>query len=412
MLKDIGRFGYVPPEEAGMDNQILSGIDSIAAKAIRQGAMPGCEILVAKDNKVVLQKAYGYQTYDSLLPVASRSIYDLTSLTKVSGALPCLMKLYEEGLFDLDATMGTYLPYFKRGNKKTLTFREILAHQAGLVPWIPYWKTAIKKNGKFKRKTLSHSRTEDFNYEIADGLYLYKDFKQKIFKQIRKSKLGEKKYLYSGLIFYVFPDIIQAITGQQYKDYLYTSFYEPLGASTLVYNPLQKFDIARIVPTEYDSLFRKTQVHGKVHDEGAAMMAGVSSNAGLFADANDLAKLFQMYCNFGRYGEYEFLNEETMAEFTRCQYPENDNRRALGFDRPMEHPVPDGNTAVSVSQQSFGHSGFTGTFAWADPTYNIVYIFLSNRVYPTRNNRKLYDLNIRTNIQQVIYDAMMPAKQE
>ncbi|NJN27453.1 MAG: serine hydrolase [Cyclobacteriaceae bacterium] len=404
-LPGLGRFAYTLPEAAGLNSAQLGIIDSIATAGIRSRAMPGCQILVAKDNQVVYQKSFGYHTYDSLREVRNDDLYDLASLTKVSGALPCLMKLYEEGKFDLDAPLGTYLKYYKRGNKKEITFREILAHQAGLVAWIPYWKSAIKKNGKYRRKTMDDKVSEKYPYEIAEGIYLHKDYKKKIYKQIKKSELGEKKYLYSGLMFFLFPDIIEAISGEKYMDYLYNNFYKPLGANTLTYHPVDNFALSRIVPTEYDSLFRHAQIHGRVHDEGAAMMAGVSSNAGLFANANDLAKLFQMYCNYGEYGGTRYLKEATVREFARCQYPENENRRGLGFDRPMPRPVVNGNTAVSVSQSSFGHTGFTGTFAWADPKYKLVYIFLTNRVYPTRENTRLYEQNIRTNIQQVIYDA-------
>ncbi len=405
-IPSLGRFEYSYPEAVGLNRLVMNRIDSIAQFAIQQKATPGCQILVAKDNQVVYQKSFGYHTYDSLRKVNDSDLYDLASVTKVSGALPGLMKLYEEGKFDLDATLGTYVKYFRRGNKKDLTFREILAHQSGLIPYISYWQTAIRKNGKYRWRTLSTKQSDRFPYEVADGLFLHRKYKNKIYRQIRKSKLGEKKYLYSGLTFLIFPEIIQNISGQKYQDYLYENFYKPLGATTLTYNPLEKFDLDRIVPTEYDSLFRKSQIQGKVHDEAAAMMEGISSNAGLFADANDLAKLWQMYCNYGVYGGKRYLEEETLREFTRCQYPENDNRRALGFDRPLPEPRPGGNTAVSASQSSFGHTGFTGIFAWADPEYNLVYVFLSNRVYPTRENTKLYELNIRTDIQQVIYDAM------
>ncbi len=405
-VTQLGTFKYSPPEAVGLDVLYLKKIDSIVCQSIKEKAIPGCQVLVARNNQVVYKKSFGYHTYDSLHEVKDSDLYDLASLTKVSGALPGLMKLSEEGKFDLDTTLGTYLPYFKKGRKKALTFREILAHQAGLKSWIPYWKTAIRKNGKYRRKTLSDSKTDDYTYEIAEGLFLHNAYKDNIYKQIRKSKLGEKQYLYSGLIFYVFPDIIEAITGENYTDYIYTNFYKPLGATTLTYRPEDKFDLNSIVPTEYDSLFRKGQIHGKVHDEGAAMMKGISSNAGLFANANDLAKLFQMYCNYGTYGGHTFLKEETIREFTSIQYADNENRRGLGFDRPLSQPHENGNTAKSVSQLSFGHSGFTGTFAWADPEYHLVYIFLSNRVYPTRENTKLYKLNVRTNIQEIIYKAM------
>jgi len=406
-LDHVGRFSYLNPEAAGLDGNILIKIDSIVEMAIKEKAIPGCEILVAKDSKVIFKRSYGFHTYDSLRQVTDNDLYDLASVTKVSGALPALMKLYQEGKFDLEANLGTYLKYYKRGNKKKLTFREILAHQAGLYPYIVYWQTAIKKNGKYKRKTLNTASNEDYQYEIAPGLYLHKDYKKKIYKQIRKSKLGEKKYLYSGLSFLLYPDIVEAITGEDFQDYISKNFYDPLGAYSITYNPLDKFPLDQIVPTEYDSLFRKLQIHGTVHDEAAVMLEGVSTNAGLFANANDLAKLYQMYCNYGTFGGREYLNEETVKEFTRCQFPENGNRRALGFDRPLPEPHENGNTAIATSQLSFGHTGFTGTFVWADPVYNLVYIFLSNRVYPTRKNSKLYDMNVRTNIQQVIYDAMI-----
>lgn len=405
-VNQLERFAYTLPEEVGLDGDYFKKIDSIVYQSIKGKAIPGCQVLVARNNKVVYKKSFGYYTYDSLRKVVDSDLYDLASLTKVSGALPGLMKLYEEEKFDLDTTLGTYLPYFHKRNKKDLTFREILAHQAGLKSWIPYWKTTIKKNGKYRRKTLSSTESVDYPYEITEGLFLHKDYKDKIYKQIRKSKLGEKKYLYSGLIFYIFPDIIETITGEKYTDYMYANFYKPLGATSLTYNPLEKIDLDRIVPTEYDSVFRKTQIHGKVHDEGAAMMAGISSNAGLFANANDLAKLFQMFCNYGTYGGHKYLDEETVREFSSVQYPDNENRRGLGFDRPLLKPHVNGNTAKSVSQLSFGHSGFTGTFAWADPEYNLVYIFLSNRVYPTRENTILYKQNVRTNIQELIYQAI------
>ena len=400
------RFKYTVPEEEGIPEGALKKIDSLVRYAISNKAIPGCQVFAAKDERVIFRKAYGYHTYDSLRAVRDDDLYDLASVTKVTGALPGLMKLYEEGKFDLDATLGTYIPYFSHGNKKHMTFREILAHQAGLKPWIAYWKLCIKKNGKFKRKTLSYVQNEDYPTEIVHGLYLHKDYKKKIYKAIRKSKVGEKKYLYSGLVFYLFPEIIARITGEPFTEYIYRNFYRPLGAWSLGWNPLERFPLDMIVPTEYDSLFRKTQIHGTVHDEGAAMMGGISSNAGLFANANDLAKMFQMYANYGEYGGRRYLKEETVREFARCQFPENDNRRGLGFDRPLPEPKEDGNTAKSVSQSSFGHSGFTGTFVWVDPAYHLVYVFLSNRVYPTRENRKLYQFNTRTNIQEVLYEAM------
>jgi beta-N-acetylhexosaminidase len=402
----IGRLGYNLPESVNLDSKTLQKIDSLATFAIQQRAIPGCQIIVAKEDQIIYQKSFGYHTYDSLRQVNNTDLYDMASITKVSAALPALMLLYDQGKFNPDATLGTYLPYFKNSNKSALTFRELLTHQAGLTAWIPFWTTEMKKNGKFRKRAISSRESKKYSYEIANELYLKNNFQKRIYKVIKSSPLGDKKYLYSDLSFYLYPEIVEKLSGHKYEDFLLDNFYKPLGSETITYNPLVKYPLDRIVPTEYDSLFRKQLIHGHVHDEGSALMRGVSGHAGLFADANDIAKLWQMYCNYGLYGGRRFLSDTTMHEFTRCQFPQNENRRALGFDRPMPVPRPDGNTAVSVSQSSFGHTGFTGNFVWVDPEINLVYIFLSNRVYPTRNNTKLYDLNIRTNIQEVIYEAM------
>ncbi len=408
----IGRLGYNLPELLNLDSKTLLKIDSLTTFAIRQGAIPGCQVLVAKDGQVIYQKSFGYHTYDSLRQVKNTDLYDMASITKVSAALPALMLLYDQGKFNPDATLSTYLPYFKSSNKSDLTFRELLTHQAGLTAWIPFWQSELKKNGKFRKRAISSRESKKYSYELANGLYLKNNFQKRIYKVIKSSPLGEKKYLYSDLSFYLYPEIVEKLSGHRYEDFLLANFYKPLGAETMTYNPQVKYRLDRIIPTEYDSLFRKQLIHGHVHDEGSALMRGVSGHAGLFADGNDLAKLWQMYCNYGEYGGRRFISKATMQEFTRCQFPENDNRRALGFDRPMPVPKPDGNTAVSVSQSSFGHTGFTGNFVWVDPEINLVYIFLSNRVYPTRNNTKLYDLNIRTNIQEVIYEAIRKVEEK
>ena len=212
--------------------------------------------------------------------------------------------------------------------------------------------------------------------------------------------------MYSTLSYYLYPLIVERQTGKPFQTYLKDTFYQSLGANTLTFGPTRFFPMDRIVPTEYDSLFRKSLIHGTVHDEGAAMLNGLSGHAGLFGDASDLAKLMQMYLNGGSYGGVQYINEATLKEFARCQFCESGNRRGIGFDKPMIQPVATGSSARDASPESFGHSGFTGTFVWMDPKYNLLYIFLSNRVYPTRNNSKLSTMNVRTNIHQAIYDAM------
>lgn len=402
------RFGYSLPEEVGMNSAVLYGrIDSLVQQAIEAKATPGCEVLVARHKKVVMYKAYGEHVYHDTVKVERTDLYDLASISKIASALPALMKLHSEGKFDLDASIDDYLPYFRGSNKAGVPFRDILAHQARFKPWIQYWSSTRRRNGSYRWFTIKSDSSRRFPVKLADNMYLHRNYQKKIFRAIKKSPLeAEAKYLYSGLLFYLLPTIVEKLSGEDYLTYLYQNFYEPLGATTLTYNPLDKFPLDRIVPTENDYLFRRQPIAGRVHDEGAIMMGGVSANAGLFTDANDLAKLMQMYLDEGEYGGQRYIDTATLREFTRYQFPDNDNRRGLGFDKPYFERSEDSNAAPSASDASFGHSGFTGTFTWADPEYDLVYVFLSNRVHPTRDNTRLYQLNTRTKIQQVLYDAI------
>ncbi len=403
------RFNYTLPEDAGMNSITLyHDIDSLVNEAITMKAIPGCEVFVAKDRKVVMYKAYGLHEYSDTVTVKKTDLYDLASITKVSSALPALMQLYDEGKFDLNAGIDTYLPYFRHSNKAGVPFRDILAHQARFKPWIAYWQNTLRKNGSHKWFTIKADSSRRFPVKLTDNMWLHRKYKKKIYKAIKKSPLEEeKKYLYSGLAFYLLPEIVEKLTGEDFVTYLNEHIYKPLGATTLGYQPDKRFSLDRIVPTENDYLFRHEPIHGPVHDEGAVMMGGISGNAGLFANANDLAKLTQMYEDMGTYGGKRYISEATMQEFTRYQFPDNDNRRGLGFDKPnLEYKGDDNNTAKDASEASFGHTGFTGTLTWADPEAGLVYVFLSNRVQPTRDNTRLYQLNTRTKIQQAIYDAI------
>jgi beta-N-acetylhexosaminidase len=402
------RFKFTIPEELGINGEYLDRkTDSIARNGLERKAYPGCQVLAAKDGKVFFYKTYGFQTYDSLVPVRKTDIYDLASITKITGALLALMKLYDEGKLNLDSKISDYLSIFKHSNKKDVTFREALAHQAGFVSSISFWKSTLKKNNKYKRHTFQTNPSNNYPYQISDKLYLYRNYSKKIYKTIKKTKLKDKKeYLYSDLSFLLYPKIIEIIANENYEDFIQNNFYKAIGANTFTYNPIQKFPKERIIPTEMDSFFRKRLVHGFVHDESAALLGGVSGNAGLFCSTLDLAKMMQMYLNMGKYGGQQFISEKTMKEFTRCQFPENNNRRGLGFDKPLLVDKDKGSCAVSASYNSFGHTGFTGTMCWADPDTGILFVFMSNRVYPTRNNSKLSELNIRPAIHQVIYDAL------
>ncbi|WP_081208229.1 glycoside hydrolase family 3 N-terminal domain-containing protein [Salegentibacter sediminis] len=403
------RLKYTRPEDAGMNSETLyNGIDSLMQQAMDMKAIPGGQILVARKGKVVFHKAYGLHDYSDTVKVKKTDLYDLASVTKVSSALPALMKLADEGKFNLDAGIDTYLPYFRNSNKAGVPFREILAHQARFKPWIPYWKNTLRKNGSYRWNTFKKDSSARYPVKVSENLWLHRKYQKKMFRAIKKSELEkEAKYKYSGLAFYLLPDIVENITGEDFRSYINENFYDKLGATTLTYKPLEEFNSDRIVPTEHDYFFRHKPIHGMVHDEGAVMMGGISANAGLFSTANDLAKLMQMYLNMGEYAGVRYIEEDTFKEWTKAQFPENDNHRGLGFDKPyLEYKGESSNTAKDASKASFGHTGFTGIMAWMDPEEDLLYLFLSNRVLPSRSNTRLYALNTRTNIQQVLYDAI------
>ena len=407
------RLQYGIPESDGISSRYLNDkIDSIANYGIDAGAYPGCEIMIAKDGLVMFQKTYGYQTYDDRISISENDLFDLASVTKISASMAGLLLLDTEGKFSPDKTLGYYLPEFRKSNKSNLVMRDMLTHQAGLVAWIPFWKETVKKNGKFRARTFKHEYSERYPLKVAEDLYIFKNYNKKIFKEIKKSKVSDqKRYLYSDLTFIIVPQIINKLSGEEWYDFVTDSVYHKIGAYDLCFNPYLKYPLSRIVPTEYDSLFRKQQLHGTVHDEGAAMLGGISGHAGLFATANDLMKLMELYRRMGNYGGEQIFSKDIMKEYTRVQFPENDNRRGIGFDKPLldnsELSQDQSYPSKSASPESFGHSGYTGTFVWIDPAYNLTYIFFCNRVYPTRNNNLLSDLNIRTNILQVIYDSII-----
>jgi CubicO group peptidase (beta-lactamase class C family) len=384
-------------------------VDSIITNGIKNHAFPGAQVLVAKKGDIIFHKAYGFYTYDSIQPVALNAIYDLASATKITGPLLALMKLYDEGKLDLDVPFSRYWKPWKHvKNKNELTLREILAHQAGLKPYIVFLNEVLKK-GRISRRYIHSEPSPRFENQAYEHLYVKNRFITKMYKEIDRSQVSENKtYLYSGLAFLIFPKLISQLSGVSYEYYLQKHFYLPMGATALGFKPKTKKYPNAIVPTEVDSVFRKDLVKGWVHDENAALMGGISGNAGLFGTARDLHIIMQMYQNYGIYDGQRYLSEATVKEFTKVQYPENDNRRGLGFDKPLLNnknlSISEAYPAIDASMESFGHSGFTGTFIWADPINQLVFIFLSNRVYPTRGNRNLYELNIRPQLHQLFYE--------
>ncbi len=399
---------YSQSPQISSKNKLQSSVDSIITNGIINKAFPGAQLLVAKEGAIVFHKAYGYHTYDSLQPVKTNDLYDLASVTKILGPLPLLMKLYEEGKIDLDAPFSTYWKSWQGiKDKKDLTLREILAHQAGLTPYIVFLNEVMRKD-ELRSRFLSHIPKGNFKKQAYEDLYVANSFQRKMNRMIRRSEVDDlKEYKYSGLAFLLFPELIEQLTGHSYSYELTKEFIFPLDIPSLGFLPRQKGFPNAIVPTEYDDRYRKALVHGWVHDENASLLGGISGNAGLFGRAHDLFRFMQFYQNYGILEGHRLLKEETVKEFTTIQYPENENRRGLGFDKPLldnaNRSLEDAYPAPSASPESFGHSGFTGTFVWADPKNQLVFIFLSNRVHPSRTHRNIYDLNIRTSLHEIFY---------
>lgn len=403
------RLKYSVPMEVEINTGMLHRIDSIVLDAIDKHAMPGCQVLAAKDGVVFYNKAFGYHTYDKNVPVSTSDIYDIASVTKISATLPALMKLTDERKFKVRARMSKYIKALDTTNKKSIVCRDALAHFAKLPGWYPFYNyTYENKYTKTLRKDIySITQSDSFPLQVAENLFIIPTYEDSIMNFIYKSKLRRKRrYKYSDIAFYLFKDVVETLTKQPIDRYVDKTFYKPLGATTTGYNPLKKFEKSRIIPTEKDDYYRKQLLQGYVHDHGAALLGGVAGHAGLFSNANDLAKIMQLYLQRGEYGGRYYIDKETIELYTKRPYRVKKNRRALGFDRPFPDAGNNGIACKSAPDESFGHTGFTGTMVWVDPINNIVYIFLSNRVHPDMTNRKLIDLNIRSKVQQVIYDAM------
>lgn len=404
----LHRLQYTYPENAGIDSRTLAKIDSIANAAINEHATPGMQVLIAKDGKVIYDKAFGYLSYERKQPVNLNTIYDLASITKVAGTLQAVMFLYDQGEIDVDKKASYYLPELKGSNKEDLVIRDIMTHQAGLIPFIPHWKKTLDTSG-FSERYFRVVRSDSFPNQVCQGLYSCASIEDSLWKWTIESDLLKKRrkekysYVYSDLGFYIMKRVVEKIINQPIEEFMEQNFYQPLGLCTMTYRPLEKFEATCIAPTENDTYFRKLQVRGTVHDQGAALLGGVGGHAGLFGNANDLAILIQMNLQHGYYGGLRYFLPETVGTFATKQFDKN--RRGLGWDKP--EPEGNGPTSDFVSPNTFGHTGFTGTAVWADPDQKLVYVFLSNRVYPDCSNTKLIKNNVRTEIQDVIYKAIL-----
>ncbi|MCO5247843.1 MAG: serine hydrolase [Chitinophagales bacterium] len=397
------RLRYSNPLEFNIENKEFNGIEKLIDKSIRSKATPGVQMLISYKGAIIYQKSFGYQTYDKTRAVQNTDLYDIASITKVTATAPILMMMSEQGKFDVTQPLSHYLSDLK-GNKKDLIIKDILAHQSGLPAWIPFYKNTLDDN-KQPKASIYHSTPDDiYSLKVTDNMYMNKHYLDTIYQEIAQSDLQSKTYRYSDLGYYYFKKIIENNYGKSLAEVTDSLVWKKLGGNKTMYNPLAHgISVNDIAPSEIDTYFRHQKIQGYVNDQGAAMMGGVAGHAGFFSNSNDLAKYFQMLLNGGKYGGVQFLQAETVKRFT-TKVSAN-NRRAMAFDKPNLNGT-DGSACSCVSEGSFGHTGFTGTIAWADPENEIIFIFLSNRTFPDPENRKLIHENYRTRIQKMIYDIL------
>jgi len=408
LTSNLYRLGYSIPEDVGLSSEKLKNIEKTIDTILKEKMAPGAQVLVARKGKVVYQKSFGHHTNNQQKKVTNSDLYDVASLTKILASLPLIMKAEEEGVFSLNSTLKELLPFYKKSNKDTLTVKEMLSHNGRLKSWIPFYKgTQDSITGANLQQFYSTKKTALYKTKVAENLYLRKNYKDSIYAYIKEAPQREAAgYKYSDLGYYIFKEVLEKKYKKSLAKLADETFYQALGAHRMTYLPLHKFNKKEIIPTEQDRYFRNQLLHGNVHDMGAAMLGGIGGHAGLFSNANDIAKMMQMYLQKGFYGGKRYLKTETITKFNKRYFSEEKVRRGLGFDKPQLDPEVKA-TCGCVSEESFGHSGFTGTYTWADPVSGIVYIFLSNRVYPTMENDGLVQQDMRTKIQQIIQNAII-----
>lgn len=402
---DLQKLHWGIPEDVAMNPALLQRIDSVAASCISTRSAPGLTVLVARKGTVVWDKTYGTHKYDGKTVVEPESIYDLASVTKVAATTTALMRLYDEGKFDPSKKVQDYLPETKGTVIGPLVMQDVLTHQSGLTAWIPFYKSTLLSDGTRDPRYYNQSRIPGFEIHVADQVWLRNDYPDSIWARIQQTPLKQSnKYVYSDLGLYITRKVVERLSGTRLDSLVEEEFYRPLDMQHTCFNPLEKFERNKIIPTENDDYFRYQTVQGYVHDMGAAMMGGIEGHAGLFSTSHDLAALFQMYLNGGYYAGQQLLDPGTLALFTKKQ--SNISRRGLGWDKPETHPDKSSPCSSFASNLTFGHQGFTGICVWADPEYDLLYIFLSNRVQPSASPNNLSKQEIRTSIQDIIYASM------
>ncbi|MGO4820557.1 MULTISPECIES: glycoside hydrolase family 3 N-terminal domain-containing protein [unclassified Flavobacterium] len=403
----LNRLGFTAPENRDMNPEILAKIDAVAQKAIDGKMAPGMQVLVARKGTVVFQKSYGHHTYDSSVAVSNSDLYDVASLSKMISTLPNVMQLFDQKKVGLDSRLGTMLPYFNNTNKKDIIFKDLLTHYAGLKAWIPFYKATVDSDNQPLEKYYRKNASAEFSIKVADNLFLRTDYQDTIMKIIADTPLATKKeYRYSDFTFIILKEYLEKVTNKDLASLSKENFFNSVGMTNTLYNPLQKFDKKGIAPSEVDNYFRHQVVQGYVHDMAAAMQGGVAGHAGIFSNAMDVAKMMQLYLQKGSYGNHRYFSEATFDAFNNCYYCTEGVERGLGFDKRLG---ADGPTCQCASASSFGHTGFTGDMAWADPENEIVYIFLSNRTYPevSAAGNTLAKGKIREDIQKIIYESII-----
>lgn len=405
---------YASPQSVGMDSlYLVSTIDSVMQSAIARHAFPGAQILIARHGKIVHHKSYGHHTYRQFRTVENDHIFDLASCSKVMGATLTLMRLVEQGKINLDDPISKYFPPFVGSNKEAVTFREALAHNGGLRS-VNIRRLFLDKECNMRPGYFSCSPSEEYPFEVCKGLWSCRGMRDTIFQAAARTPLGDKRLRYSCMSFLTYPYIVEQLTGKEFEEYLQEEFYKPLAADRIMMTPAHRYPKEKIVPTEIDTIFRNTLVHGFVHDEKAAFMGGWSGNAGIFANTESIAKILQMLLNEGSYGDQRYFKRKTIKDWTSRQYTEGDNHRGLGFDRrrlndtlPLEMRSAGCYYAPSTSERGYGHSGFTGNMFWVDPDEELIIVFLSNRVHPNRRaSDEYFDYNPRARCHEAAYEAI------
>lgn len=406
-VPNLNRIGFAIPEAVGLNSDTLQRIEQIVGEMIAEKAAPGCQVLVAKNNKIVYHKAFGHHTYDKKSKVNIDDIYDVASVTKIMASTVSMMHLQDQGLFNIHDPVSKYIPEEDTTSKATMIYEDLMSHVAGLAGWIPFYKNTLdgEKSTKPSEEYYKKQASPGYDVMVTPNMYLRSDYPDTIWRKIFSSSLRDNtNYRYSDLAFYILNKTIKNISNYNVDGYAEMNIYKPLGLRKTLFNPYRVFDRTKIPPTEFDQYWRNEVVQGTVHDMGAAMLGGVSGHAGLFSNSLELSIMMQMLLNNGYYGGQQFIQPKTIDYYTQRHW--RSSRRGIGFDMKELNPDKSQNMSEKASRNTFGHLGFTGTAAFADPDHDIIFIFLSNRTYPSMNNNKLGKGDYRPKIQSVIYDAM------